>query len=242
MLCALDDDRWRVPALRDLDVQGLVGHLIGVEDDTQRCLEGDQEVALADHVASTQPAAEGQAGRTPAETRADWRQAANLTLERVREYGERGQFGDEVAMHGIRLPLGTLLVVRAFELWTHENDIRRATGLPASAPDESTLRLMTDLAARLLPVGGCRTGLTTPVRVRLVLAGPAGAPGMSPSDPVRPGRRTTPIRQCCASSSGRSTLPAGGQPSRPWRAGPARDRRPDRAADVLAATAALALD
>ena len=33
-------------------------------------------------------------------------------------------------MHGMHLPLGALLVVRAFELWTHDNDIRRAAGLP----------------------------------------------------------------------------------------------------------------
>ncbi|MGD0605394.1 MAG: hypothetical protein ABSA53_17545 [Streptosporangiaceae bacterium] len=36
LLCALGDGDWRVPALRGLDVQGLVGHLIGVEDDPRR--------------------------------------------------------------------------------------------------------------------------------------------------------------------------------------------------------------
>jgi uncharacterized protein (TIGR03083 family) len=243
MLCALGDDSWRVPALRDLDVQGLVGHLIGVEDDTQSCLDGDQAVALADHVASTQPAADRQAGLPPAQTRADWRRAANLTMDRVREYCERGHLGDEVAMHGIRLPLGTLLVVRAFELWTHENDIRRAAGLPASAPDASTLRLMTDLAARLLPVGGCRTGLTTPVRVRLVLTGAGGGTwditlGSGPAgqadgaDPAVLRMVLGAVDFCRLAASrvdpGDLDLHVTGSP--------------DRAADVLAATAALALD
>ena len=243
MLCALDDDRWRVPALRDLDVQGLVGHLIGVEEDTQRGLDGDQAVALADHVVSTQPAADRQAGRTPGETRADWRKAAELTQDRVREHIEEDRLGDEVAMHGIRLPLGTLLVVRAFELWTHENDIRRATGLPPSAPDASTLRLMTDLAARLLPVGGCRTGLTTPVRVRLVLTGTGGgtwdvtlgssqagqADGADPAA-LRIVLGAVDFRRLAASrvDPGELDLHVTGSP--------------DRAADVLAATAALALD
>ena len=42
------------------------------------------------------------------------------TLARV-----RGAHPDAtVRLHGMRLPLGALLVVRAFELWTHENDIR----------------------------------------------------------------------------------------------------------------------
>ena len=40
-------------------------------------------------------------------------------------------------MHGMRLALGALLVVRAFELWTHENDIRGAAGWAASVPDTS---------------------------------------------------------------------------------------------------------
>jgi hypothetical protein len=38
--------------------------------------------------------------------------------------------GDEqaVAVQGMRLSRGQLLVVRAFELWAHENDVRRAVG------------------------------------------------------------------------------------------------------------------
>jgi hypothetical protein len=66
LLCALAEADWHRPVLRDLDVQGLVGHLTGVEEDVQRALAGDQEVAAADHVASTQPAAEREAGRSPA--------------------------------------------------------------------------------------------------------------------------------------------------------------------------------
>jgi hypothetical protein len=50
VLCRLSDDDWRTPALRGLDIQGLVGHLIGVEDDVQRCLAGDPEVVGADNL------------------------------------------------------------------------------------------------------------------------------------------------------------------------------------------------
>jgi hypothetical protein len=76
-------------------------------------------------------------------------------------------------VHGIRLPLGDLLVVRAFELWVHDNDIRRAVGLPPSVPDPPVLRLMSDLAARMLPYAAARMGLP-PVDVHLVLTGPGG--------------------------------------------------------------------
>src|SRR5215472_13823246 len=80
LLRELPDADWARPALRDLDVQGLVGHLTGVEEDVQRSLAGDPEVAGADHVASTQAAAVRQAGRRPAETRAEWRHAAERTI------------------------------------------------------------------------------------------------------------------------------------------------------------------
>jgi hypothetical protein len=71
LLCALRDEEWAAPARRGLDVQGLVGHLIGVEEDTHRCLSGDSEVARADHAESTRPAIARQAGRPGARTRGE---------------------------------------------------------------------------------------------------------------------------------------------------------------------------
>jgi uncharacterized protein (TIGR03083 family) len=171
MLCALDDADWRRPVLRGLDVQHLIGHLTGVEEDMRRCLSGDPAVAEADHVGSTQPWATRQAGQPPASTRAEWRGAADRTLALAREQAD---LHAEVALHGMRLPLGALLIVRAFELWTHDNDIRQAAGLPPAVPDASTLRLMTGLAAQLLPYGAARAGLREPTKVHLVLTGPGG--------------------------------------------------------------------
>ncbi len=198
LLCALGDDDWRMPVLRDLDVQCLVGHLIGVEDDMHRCLSGDPQVAEADHIDSTQPAAARQAGRPAAQTRAEWRDATDRTLSLVHGFGD---LDTEVAVHGMRLPLGALLIVRAFELWTHDNDIRRAAGLPPSVPDPSTLGLMTGLAARLLPHAVARTGLREPVSVHLVLTGPGGgtwdvAIGESPPDPASIGIVTDAVGFC----------------------------------------------
>jgi uncharacterized protein (TIGR03083 family) len=177
LLCALDEQDWARPALRGLEVQGLVGHLIGVEDDTQRALAGDPAVAQANHVDSTQPQAVRQADRSPALTRDDWRRAAGRTLEMARAAElapAAGGCAGMLLMHGVQLPLDELLVVRAFELWVHDNDIRRAAELPPSVPDPPVLRLMSDLAARLLPYAAARTGLPGPVEVHLVLTGPGG--------------------------------------------------------------------
>src|SRR4029077_18259253 len=170
LLCALDEQDWRLHVLRDLDVQGLAGHLIGVEEDVQRALSGDPVAEHKDHVASTQPAADRQAGRAPAATRTDWRRAADRTLELLRD----ADMTAEVTVWGIPLPLSALLVARAFELWTHENDIRGEAGLPASVPDASTLRQMTELATSMLPFGAMLTGLQGPINLPLVLTGAGG--------------------------------------------------------------------
>ncbi|HEX2810334.1 MAG TPA: maleylpyruvate isomerase family mycothiol-dependent enzyme [Kineosporiaceae bacterium] len=234
LLGTLDEGGWRLPVLRDLDVQGLVGHLIGVEADVQRCLTGDPSVAEADHVASTQPAADRQAGRPPDETRADWRRAVEETLGLV---GGVEDLEAPVAIHGMLLPIGALLVVRAFELWNHDNDIRRVARLPRSVPDAATLRLMTELAAGLLPLGATRIGLEESIDVRVVLTGPGGgtwdvALGQGRPDPVRL-RIVTDAVDFCRVVANRMTpddldLHVTG------------DRV--RVGDVLAAAAALALD
>jgi uncharacterized protein (TIGR03083 family) len=176
LLGTLSEQDWKTGALRGLDVQELVGHLTGVEHDTHRALAGDPAVADAEHVESTQGSAVRQAGRSPAQTLDEWRRAADHTLELVRApNGDQtaDSCAGRIAVHGIRLPLDDLLVVRAFELWVHDNDIRRAVGLPPSVPDPPVLRLMSDLAARMLPYAAARMGLP-PVDVHLVLTGAGG--------------------------------------------------------------------
>ena len=241
LLAALDEQDWARPALRDLDVQGLTGHLIGVEEDIQRALAGDPAMADTDHVASTQDAAVRQAGRSPTLTMRDWRRAADRTLEQAQARG-----GDEdgdcvrVAVHGIRLPLDDLLVVRVFELWVHENDIRRCAGLTPSVPDPPVLRLMSDLAARMLPYAAARTGLRERVDVHLVLTGPGGGTwdvtlGQGP-DGQGPGQDLAIVTDAvgfCQLAANRTT---------PTELSPHVTGDAGRAAEVLAATSTLALD
>jgi uncharacterized protein (TIGR03083 family) len=233
LLCALAEADWHRPVLRDLDVQGLVGHLTGVEEDVQRALAGDPGVAAADHVASTQPAAEREAGRGPAATRAAWRAAVDTTLELARQEPDPPA---GVAVYSLWLPLPTLLVVRTFELWTHENDIRRVAGLPPSVPDTAALSLMTDLAATSLPLAAERAQLPGPSELRLVLTGPGGG-----SWDVAIGGDATPAAITIVTDAiGFCRLVAN-------RAGPAdldlhTAGDPDRVAGLLAAAPLLALD
>jgi uncharacterized protein (TIGR03083 family) len=234
-LTALDAADWRKPAIRDLDVQGLVGHLTGVEGDMQRALAGDPAVGEASHVASTQAAAARQAGRDPAQTLGEWRQAVDRTLAQVAGADDLGKI---VPLHGMRLPLGGLLVARAFELWTHENDIRLTSGLSLAVPDAATLHLMAALAASLLPYAAHRAGMRQLAQVHLVLTGAGGGTW----DVAMAGVRQADDRQVNIVTDvvGFCRLVA-------RRVGPADlelhvsgDR--DQAARVLAAAATLALD
>jgi uncharacterized protein (TIGR03083 family) len=170
LLTSLSDAQWHAPALRGLDVQGLIGHLIGVEDDVHRALSGDQGAAAADHIASTQAVADGQHGRPTEATRREWAAATTRALDLL-----AGADPDQpVAVHGLRLTVHSLCIVRTFEVWTHENDIRRALGLPQSDPDASALTLMTQYATSILPRAAAARQLPTPVSLRLVLTGPGG--------------------------------------------------------------------
>jgi hypothetical protein len=139
----------------------------------QRALAGDPAVADADHVAGTQAAATAERGRAPELTCRSFRAATERTLASLG--GPGGEDGQQVAVHGMRLSRGELLVVRAFELWTHENDIRAAVGRPARVPDAATLRSMTDLAVAWLPLGVLRAAPEAGrLDVHLVLTGPGG--------------------------------------------------------------------
>ncbi len=190
LLTALGPEDWHRPALRGLDVQALVGHLTGVERDFQAALQSpDGAPGDADHVLSTDPVAMAQRGRPPAQTLDAWRAATAQTIAGI-EGAEAtpAVLGDEFALHGLRMPLGALLVVRTFELWTHEEDIRRATDRPLEAPDAASLALMTELAVAMLPAGMRRASRPGEGRrARIVLTGSGGGTwqtqlGTSPED------------------------------------------------------------
>ena len=177
VLDALGKDEWGTAAIRDLDVQGLVGHLIAVERDFQHALDDpDGPQADADHVVSTDPTAAEQSGRSPAETLHTWRGAMADTFDALEALeAAPARMADEVALYGMRLAIAPLLIVRTFELWTHEEDIRRTLGQPLQAPDASTLTLMTTLGIGMLGSGLARIDRSGDGRgQRIVLTGPGG--------------------------------------------------------------------
>ena len=80
------------------------------------------------------------------------------------------RLAEAVDWWGVPTPIGWVLMVRAFETWTHTDDIRRALGHPMQPPPPPSLATMTRAACGLIPLmlaarGERRAGGT--VRVRL---------------------------------------------------------------------------
>jgi uncharacterized protein (TIGR03083 family) len=164
-------------------VQGLVGHLLAIERLLGARLGVDVfEVPAeleSDHLAVTHELVDAQGGRDPAATLAEWRSAFRRVLDAVAAVPDLDQ---RVSMHGLDFRWRALLVVRTLEVWTHTDDIRRATGRPVAAPDAERLALMTDLAVRTLPARLAATG-GPPEQggvVRIVLTGPGGGVWQQP--------------------------------------------------------------
>ena len=170
-LAGLDASGWARVVLRGLTVQQLVGHLIGVERDTAEALAGTARVLPLDHIQSTQASAMAQDTRAPEQTLAEWRELVRVTVALAEAAPTDGR---EYGIHGLVIPLDALMTIRAFEFWTHDNDIRAEVGLAASVPDPTTLLHMSALAARALPHAASLSGLTEAIDLRVVLTGVGG--------------------------------------------------------------------
>jgi uncharacterized protein (TIGR03083 family) len=172
LLTGLHEREWSRPSIRGLNVQGLVGHLVGVEEAFVTVLGGGPDPAVdLGHVSSTQPAADRQAGRAAQATHREWADRAAASLAAAAGLDP----AQPVSFYGTTLPIDELLDIRAFELWIHDEDIRRATGRSLADPDPGTLARMVRRAVALLPAGIALAGRTRPgATARLVLTGPGG--------------------------------------------------------------------
>jgi len=171
LLAELDESDWAQPAIRGLDVQGLVGHLTGIETAFVQAVQSGVDALGPDgHVSGTAEAAQRQQGRPTADTHREWFEHATASIATVRT----ADLSASVPFYGVELPLDALLVVRAFEMWIHDEDIRAATGRPLADLDPERLARMVSLAAMLLPAGMARVARQSDGAVRIVLTGNGG--------------------------------------------------------------------
>jgi uncharacterized protein (TIGR03083 family) len=170
-------------------VRGIVEHLVGVERYTLGQLGRRPRLdapTREDHWPVTMGSADMANAPVEFVAKSWWSEALGV----IAASAELGP-DHHLAYHHLYGSLGGLLVVRTFELWTHGDDIRQATGRPFDLLDEDRLSLMVAELMRVLPLGLALSGCPRPGRTaRLHLAGPGGgtfdvplAPGESAGRP-----------------------------------------------------------
>jgi hypothetical protein len=176
LLVGLSPLDWQTAVPRHANVRELINHL-AVNDGLVAADLGLPEPARRDrHV------------------RQIWRDRATMVIERVPANGT-DPMDRPVRMAGryqaVR-PLRDGLVQRAFETWTHADDVRTALDLPSRPPPDDHIRLIAELGVRLLPTalaamsgrGGRRlAGAADPARHRRRRMGAAARP--RPGHPAR---------------------------------------------------------
>jgi uncharacterized protein (TIGR03083 family) len=179
-LGTLAADDWDRPAVNGLTVGQLVGHLIGTQLAMAAELGvGDTDGLLcesADHIEATRPSITAGAASTPAEASAEFARSTAVVTDHLASLDDAGlsmpaRFGSVAA------DVKFLLLGRVFELWTHDNDLRRAVGLDRSEPDPDRLWLMTRAVMPLVRLVGDD-------RVRIVLTGAGGGVWTATGDEV----------------------------------------------------------
>lgn len=150
---ALSDEDWDRPAAPyPWTLHELLGHLVGVETYLGSILglwDFEATAPEEDHLAITEPEVERQRVRPPADTFATWEAKVDAITDHVASRGPE-YLTEDVTFHTYPFSVGSALVARTFELWTHADDIRRAMGLPMEAPAPDVLREMSDLSVRNL--------------------------------------------------------------------------------------------
>lgn len=176
-------DEGERPTVEGWTVAGLLGHLLGVQDYLGSVF-GWWPTAVADdsdHLAMTHHEVEAGQWDGLEATRARWRLQLGEMRDRLASLA--GRLDETVRFHGFELSTRAVLVAATFELWTHGEDVARATGRSVVELDAARLRVMTDAAVRALPLGMALIGAEGGHRaVRVVLTGDGGGHWLQPLD------------------------------------------------------------
>lgn len=151
LLAELSVPQWDAPAVKHGTVRGTVEHLAA----------NDARVARFMGV---------RAREAPLHRR--WREQAGALLERVAG-GAHPLLGVELELAGTSPARGSLrqaMVQRAFETWTHADDIRSAVGRPRGEPAAEHVRPIVEFGLAMLP----RAIKPRHVSATFVLTGPGG--------------------------------------------------------------------
>lgn len=170
----VDDTDWQIPtAAEGWGPKQLVAHLLATDSLVTARLGAPGVVpeTEGDLLERTVVVQARHASMTVAETITEWRQSRNVLVHTA----ARSSLDAPMHWFGLDTTLAGMLVIRAFETWTHADDMRAATGRPLDPPGPAALGLMTDLLCQAMPIALQVRGLDPlPAVARIVLDGPGG--------------------------------------------------------------------
>jgi uncharacterized protein (TIGR03083 family) len=154
-----------------LSIGELVVHLASMESAVAETVGLDQTVTDETDVVTRTDRYLEVAGHDPLGTgRRVWREAVDALDAWAVAGGEQGG----LPWNGFTVSRRTLLASRAFETWTHDDDIRDALGRDRMVPLPIELGVMSDIAVNILPFCLAAAGATPDAAARLVLTGEGG--------------------------------------------------------------------
>ncbi len=174
LLGQLNTADWAAPAHPyRWNVHGLVAHLAVTEEYLAGQLgfieQPHEEAAHLDVGAGDMA---GELSGPPEHTARRWQDRAQATVARLQQQHE---VPAQITLNGWPFPLDAAIIVRAFEVWTHIDDLRRATGRALSTPEPGDLRTISSMSVRALPLLAAIAFPAMTVRpTRVVLTGPGG--------------------------------------------------------------------
>lgn len=178
VLAQVPEDGWDRPvAAYPWSVRDLVAHLVAIEAYSASFLGlGEFEAGGLDHdhLAMTEATIARCRALPPGEVVAEWRALAERTAAHAAALGP-DDLEKLMPLHGIPFRVTTAIVARAFELWTHADDIRAALGRPLVAPVAPVIHRMAIESVSSLPFAAL--GLAEPpgpAIAHIVLTGPGG--------------------------------------------------------------------
>jgi uncharacterized protein (TIGR03083 family) len=179
VLDEMTDESLDVRTFNGLTVRELVIHLASMESTVAQVIGRPTvpDVTELDIDRRTAIFVERFRARLLREVRAVWR----ASVDAIRQWFVGEPPDTSVHVFGITVSRDSLLVTRAFETWTHADDLLRVLGRDLEPPPPSTLRRMADLSVTSMPaalevVGRARPGKTA----RIVLTGDGGGDWLIP--------------------------------------------------------------
>ena len=175
-LDGLHDPDWLSPvAAYPWTVHDLAAHLLAVARYAGGLVTGDADPSLVGgHIEMSEAVVAAERVRNPAATLTDLRAALSDVVTVAVGLGT-DRHDDVVEPHGLPMRLGDYLVALTFEMWTHGDDVRAASGRPLRVPPPEVLHTMADLSVTSLPLLALLLpGTPPPADVHVVLTGDGG--------------------------------------------------------------------